>query len=247
MADFKTRIDDLTGFGSTDDFAIEDWLVAGAREIIDVLPMALLDRMSEIQEFTSFQGIEDTKILHVLRKDENNSDVLMPCREINASRSGRAADSNYMEFATSSDPVYYLENKRIYTLPASASSNDSKLVKINEDFTIEATDSTIDNFPKEATNAVVLYASRNALMRLMNNLQSNTLIDDASTGALALMNAEIDDVVNDTTGSLKLAKDQIGAFVTSIGDIDDTGELFHDSSKRFAVVRDALTKAQDMM
>ena len=26
MADFKTRIDDLTGFGSTDDVAIVDWL-----------------------------------------------------------------------------------------------------------------------------------------------------------------------------------------------------------------------------
>ena len=247
MADFKTRIDDLTGFGSTDDVAIADWLVAGAREIIDVLPMALLNRMSEIQEFTSFQGIEDTKILHVLRKDENNSDVLMPCREIHASQSGRASDSNYMEFATSSDPAYYLENKRIYTLPASASSDDSKLVKINEDFTIAATDSTIDNFPKEATNAVVLYASRNALMRLMNNLQSNDLIDNASTGALALMNAEIDDVVNDTTGSLKLAKDQIGAFVTSIEDIDDTTELFDNTNKRFTVVRDALVKAQDII
>jgi len=247
MADFKTRIDDLTGFGSTDDVAIADWLVAGAREIIDVLPMALLDRMSEVQEFTSFQGIEDTKILHVLRKDENNSDVLMPCREIHASQSGRATDSNYMEFATSSDPVYYLENKRVYTLPASASSNDSKLVKINEDFTIEATDDTIDNFPKEATNAVVLYAARNALMRLMNNLQSNDLIDNASTGALALMNAEIDDVVNDTTGSLKLAKDQIGAFVTSIEDIDDTTELFDNTNKRFTVVRDALVKAQDII
>lgn len=247
MADFKTRIDDLTGFGSTDDVAIADWLVAGAREIIDVLPMALLDRMSEIQEFTSFQGIEDTKILHVLRKDENNSDILMPCREIHASQSGRAADSNYMEFATSSDPVYYLENKRIYTLPASASSNDSKLVKINEDFTIAATDSTIDNFPKEATNAVVLYASRNALMRLMNNLQSNTLIDDASTGVLALMNAEIDDVVHDTTGSLAKAKAEIDNFVSSIGDIDDTTELFDSTNKRFTVVRDALVKAQDII
>lgn len=247
MADFKTRIDDLTGFGSTDDVAIADWLIAGAREIIDVLPMSKLDRMSEIQEFTSFQGVEDSKILHVLRKDENNSNVLMPCREIHASQSGRASDSNYMEFATSSDPVYYLENKRLYTLPASASSDDSKLVKINEDFTIVATDSTIDNFPKEATNAVVLYASRNALMRLMNNLQSNTLIDDASTGVLALMNAEIDDVVNDTTGSLKLAKDQIDNFVTSIGDIDDTTELFDNTNKRFTVVRDALVKAQDII
>jgi len=188
MADFKTRIDDLTGFGSTDDVAIADWLVAGAREIIDVLPMALLDRMSEIQEFTSFQGIEDTKILHVLRKDENNSDVLMPCREIHASQSGRASDSNYMEFATSSDPAYYLENKRIYTLPASASSNDSKLVKINEDFTIAATDSTIDNFPKEATNAVVLYASRNAIARLMNAKHSSVSalnVSDLSISAIA--------------------------------------------------------------
>ena len=188
MADFKTRIDDLTGFGSTDDVAIEDWLTAGAREIIDFLPMALLDRMSEIQEFTSFQGIEDTKILHVLRKDENNSDVLMPCREIHASQSGRASDSNYMEFATSSDPAYYLENKRIYTLPASASSNDSKLVKINEDFTIAATDSTIDNFPKEATNAVVLYASRNAIVRLMNAKHSSVSalnVSDLSISATA--------------------------------------------------------------
>jgi hypothetical protein len=247
MADFKTRIDDLTGFGSTDDVAIVDWLTAGAREIIDVLPVSKLDRMSEIQLFTGEQGVEDSKILHVLRKDENNSNVLMPCRKIHASQSGRASDSNYMEFATSSDPVYYLENKRIYTLPASASSNDSKLVKINEDFTILATDTVIDNFPKEATNAVVLYASRNALMRLMNNLQSNNLIDDASTGALALMNAEIDDVVNDTTGSLKLAKDQIDAFVSSIGDIDDTTELFDNTNKRFTVVRDALVKAQDII
>jgi hypothetical protein len=247
MADFKTRVDDLTGFGSTDDVAIVDWLTAGAREIIDVLPMSKLERMSEVEEFTGNTPVEDKKILDVLRKDENNSSILMPCREINASQSGRASDSSYMEFATSSDPVYYLENKRLYTLPASAATDDSKLVKINEDFTILATDTSIQNFPKEATNAVVLYASRNALMRLMNSLQSNTLIDDTSTGALALMNAEIDDVVHDTTGSLKLAKDQIGAFVTSIGDIDDTTELFDSTNKRFTVVRDALVKAQDII
>ena len=247
MADFKTQIDNLTGFGSTDDVALADWLLAGARQVIDVLPMSKLDRMSEIQEFTNFQGVEDSKILHVLRKDENNSNRLMPCRHIHASKSGMAQDSNYMEFATSSDPVYYLENKRVYTLPASASSNDSKLIKINEDFTFTITSDTIDNFPKEATNAVVLYASRNAIMQLMNSLQSNALIDDASTGALALMNAEIDDVLNDTTGSLKLAKDQIGAFVSSIGDIDDTTELFDNTNKRFTVVRDALVKAQDII
>jgi hypothetical protein len=189
MADFKTQIDNLTGFGSTDDVALADWLLSGAREVIDVLPMSKLDRMSEIQEFTNFQGVEDSKILHVLRKDENNSNILMPCREIHASESGRATDSSYMEFATSSDPVYYLENKRIYTLPASASSNDSKLIKINEDFTINIATDTIDNFPKEATNAVVLYASRNAVMRLMNDLQTNNDITTAFTAT----NTELDE------------------------------------------------------
>jgi len=173
MADFKTRIDDLTGFASTDDNALSDWLTSGARQVIDVLPMSRLDRMAETTNFTTFVGVEDSKILHILRKDENNSNILMPCREIHASQSGRAADSNYMEYATSSDPVYYLENKRVYTLPASASTDDSKIVKINEDRTVLYSDSTIDNFPKEATNAVILYASKNALMRLMNAKQSS--------------------------------------------------------------------------
>ena len=223
MADFKTRIDDLTGFGSTDDVAIADWLIAGAREIIDVLPMSKLDRMSEVQEFTSFQGVEDSKILHVLRKDENNSNVLMPCREIHASQSGRASDSNYMEFATSSDPVYYLENKRIYTLPASASSDDSKLVKINEDFTIAATDSTIDNFPKEATNAVVLYASRNALIRLMNNMNtiSALTVSVSAPSAPTLATVSYSAAANADATSTGVATISVG----SVTDIDPTGSV----------------------
>lgn len=211
MADFKTQIDNLTGFGSTDDVALGDWLLAGARQVIDVLPMSKLDRMSEIQEFTNFQGVEDSKILHVLRKDENNSNVLMPCREIHASQSGRAADSNYMEFATSSDPAYYLENKRVHTLPASASSNDSKLIKINEDFTITITSDTIDNFPKEATNAVVLYASRNAIMQLMNAKHTNTDI----TTALTAINTEMDE----TQAISDLINTQVDAAVTEIGEM----------------------------
>jgi hypothetical protein len=223
MADFKTRIDDLTGFGSTDDVAIADWLIAGAREIIDILPMSKLDRMSEIQEFTNFQGVEDSKILHVLRKDENNSNVLMPCREIHASQSGRASDSNYMEFATSSDPVYYLENKRIYTLPASASSDDSKLVKINEDFTIAATDSTIDNFPKEATNAVVLYASRNALIRLMNNMNtiSALTVSVSAPSAPTLATVSYSAAANADATSTGVATISVG----SVTDIDPTGSV----------------------
>lgn len=265
MADFKTQIDNLTGFGSTDDVAIADWLAAGAKEIIDVLPMSKLDRMSEEELFHSGNirtdnpadgvNVEDSKILHVLRAEDITASpvVYQPCREVHANQIGRVIDPNYMEYATATDPAYYVSNKKLFVLPdhptapTNTGDEDCKLVKINEDFTINIALDYIENFPSEATNAVVLYASRNALMRLMNNLQSNDLIDNTSTGALALMNAEIDDVVNDESGSLKLAKEQIGAFVSSIADIDDNTELFDDTNKRFTVVRDALVKAQDII
>ena len=38
MADFKTRIDDLTNFSSTDDIAISDWLNEGYRELVNIFP-----------------------------------------------------------------------------------------------------------------------------------------------------------------------------------------------------------------
>jgi hypothetical protein len=248
MADFKTRIDDLTGFASTDDTALSDWLSAGARSVMNVLPLSNLERVASNENFTNNIDVEGKKILAVVRKDDNHaSKIYTPCRKLPPSMMGRVNDTNYMEAASESDPAYIMQNDVLNTYPGSNASNDSRVVFINSSITVAHGDSAIANFPDEAEEAVVLYGARNALERLMNGLHTNDLIDHASTGALALMNAEIDDVVHDSTGSLAKAKAQIDAFVASIGDIDDTGELFHDSSKRFAVVRDALTKAQDII
>tara|TARA_R100001015_G_C4633360_1_gene198176 strand:- start:1115 stop:2728 length:1614 start_codon:yes stop_codon:yes gene_type:complete len=248
MADFETRIDDLTGFGSdTDRNAIDDWLTSGARTVLNVLPLNKLLRIADKDDFTSSIDVEGKKIISVLRIDAGNNDYRMPCRELPPSMMGKVEDANYMEKATASDPAYIIFNNELNTFPASASANDSRLISINTSITVAYNASSISDFPDEAEEAVVLYASRNALERLMNDLHTNDLIDHASTGALALMNAEIDDVVHDSTGSLAKAKAQIDAFVTSIGDIDDTTELFDNTNKRFTVVRDALVKAQDII
>ena len=206
MADFKTQIDNLTGFGSTDDVAIADWLAAGAKEIIDVLPMSKLDRMSEEELFHSGNikttnpadgvSVEDSKILHVLRAEDITASpvVYQPCREVHADQIGRVIDSNYMEYATATDPAYYVSNKKLFVLPdhptapTNTGDEDCKLVKINEDFTIDIALDYIENFPSEATNAVVLYASRNALVRLMNLKHSSVSalnVSDLSISATA--------------------------------------------------------------
>ena len=210
MASFETQIDALTGFGTGDATKqgyINDWLQAGAREIIDVLPMSKLDRMSEEQEFHSGNikadnpadgvSVEDSKILHVLRAEDITATpvVYQPCREVHADQIGRVIDSNYMEYATSTDPAYYVSNKKLFVLPdhptapTNSGNEDCKLVKINEDRTnLTYDDTSVENFPKEATNAVVLFAARNALVRLMNLKHSSVSalnVSDLSISATA--------------------------------------------------------------
>jgi len=227
MADFKTQVDDLTGFGSTDDVALADWLSNGAREVINVFPMAKLDRMSEEVSFHSGNtkttnpidglNVEDAKILHVLRAVDIDASpvVYQPCRHIHTSQVGRAIDSNFMEYATATDPVYYVSDKLLRVLPDNDATNagtaDCLLQKINEDFTIAVTDTTVENFPKEGNNAVVLFAARNALMRLMNAKHSNSSI----TTAFTALKTELDE----TQAVADLINTQVDSAVTEIGEM----------------------------
>tara|TARA_R110002167_G_scaffold57017_12_gene161685 strand:+ start:613 stop:2232 length:1620 start_codon:yes stop_codon:yes gene_type:complete len=247
MATFKVQVEDITG-SVGDDTALSSWLQDGAKEVINFVPQQRLEQVASTSVFENTIDVEGKKVLGVLRKDANNSSFLTPCVKVAPTKKGVVQDSSNMEYATTGDPVYWFDGDTLQVFPTSASSNDMSLVHISFDFSaVTYDDSSITNFPDEAEPAVVLYATRNALQRLMTDIISNDAIDHASTGALALMNAEIDDVVHDTTGSLKLAKDQITAFVTSIGDIDDTTELWDNTNKRFTVIRDALLQAQNLI
>ena len=171
---FKNRVDALTGFGSTEDNALSDWLTAGARAVLNVLPFNKLERVASNENFTNSLDVEGKKILSVLRKDANNSNRYMSCRKLLPTQMGTVHDSSYMEYATTSDPAYILHNDVLNTFPESVASNDSRAVYINSAITVAHGDgaSGISNFPDEAEHAVVLYASRNALQRLMNNMNA---------------------------------------------------------------------------
>ena len=173
MADFKTRIDDLTGFASTDDTALNDWLSSGARSVMNILPLNKLERVASNENFTNNIDVEGKKILGVVRKDNNHaSKIYMPARKLPPSAMGIVNDTNYMEAASESDPAFIIMNDVLNTYPGSNSANDSRVIFLNSSITVANGDSSISNFPDEAEEAVVLYASRNALNRLMNNMNS---------------------------------------------------------------------------
>ena len=224
MADFKTRIDDLTGFASTDDTALSDWLSAGARSVMNVLPVNKLERVASNENFTNNIDVEGKKILAVVRKDDNHANkIYTPCRKLPPAMMGRVSDTNYMEAASETDPAYIIQNDVLNTYPSSNASNDSRVVFINSSITVAHGDSVISNFPDEAEEAVVLYGARNALNRLMNGMNaiSALTVSVSAPSAPSLATVSYSAATNaDASAS------SVGAVtVATVADVDPTGSV----------------------
>tara|TARA_R100000278_G_C5471124_1_gene164532 strand:- start:111 stop:1355 length:1245 start_codon:yes stop_codon:yes gene_type:complete len=224
MADFKTRIDDLTGFASTDDTALSDWLSAGARSVMNVLPLNKLERVASNENFTNNIDVEGKKILAVVRKDNNHaSKIYTPCRKLPPSMMGRVNDTNYMEAASESDPAYIIQNDVLNTYPGSNASNDSRVVFVNSSITVAHGDSAIANFPDEAEEAVVLYGARNALNRLMNGMNaiSALTVSVSAPSAPSISTVSYSAATNADSSATGVATVSVG----SVTDVDPTGSV----------------------
>ena len=190
MATFKVQVEDITG-SVGDDTALSSWLQDGAKEVINFIPKLRLEEVASTSVFENTVDVEGKKVLGVLRKDEDNSNFLTPCVKVAPTKKGIIQDSSNMEYATTSNPAYWVDGDTLQVFPTSASTNDMSLVHISFDFSaVTYDDSSITNFPDEAEPAVVLYATRNALQRLMTDIISNSNI----TTALTAVKAELDEL-----------------------------------------------------
>tara|TARA_R110002012_G_scaffold236342_1_gene410046 strand:- start:1205 stop:2242 length:1038 start_codon:yes stop_codon:yes gene_type:complete len=236
---FKNRVDALTGFAGLEDDALSDWLTAGARSILNILPISKLERIASTSVFTNTIDIQGKRIVAVTRKDAGNASRHMPCRKIPVSMKDRASDPLYMEYAQASDPVYCIQTDNLETKPDSVASNDSAVTFINTGITVAHGDgaSGIDNFPDEAEDAVVLYAARNALQRLMNDIHTDDIIDHAVTGILVDIKAEVDDA-HDIMDKFEVA-DQESVF----GD----EETYLTANSQLTLVKDAMDQAKNVI
>ena len=155
MATFQVQIEDMIGVvettagsGSSDTTALSSFLTDGAKEVINMMPSSMLITCATEQTFTpKAVGSEDetlntTKIFNVRR---NDGTIDQPCRLIMSSMKGRASDPLEMDFASETDPVYYLENNKINILP-SASTAVGKYSEVQFP-SVAHGDSPISTFP----------------------------------------------------------------------------------------------------
>ena len=169
---FMTQIQSLTNLtsDSTTQAYVNTWLNDGCVEIINNLPPNKLSHVASQSTFTgAATGSEaetlgtTSKILEVFRT-HGSSGVGIKCRKIDSSLKYQADDEDNILYATENDPVYYIENSKINTLPKSGSSAFS-VVTYPSGLTYD--DSAIATFPQEYDYVVVLYAAVKAIEYLL--------------------------------------------------------------------------------
>ena len=214
MATFKVQIEDMVG-SVGDDTALTSWLTDGAKEIINIMPEPELSLVSAQQTFTSAavgseaETLNTGKISHVFR---NDGDIDQPCRPIQALFKGRASDPYDMQYASVTDPVFYIENNKLNALPDGGSCKYSEV----QYPAVANTDSAISVFPDEYEYLVVLYAAVKGLQRRMNDKLGDS---DIST-ALTAVNTELDElqsIADNVHTEIALINTQSDSAVTEIG------------------------------
>ena len=229
MATFSAQIVDLVGAFS-DETALDSFITEGANEVINAMPRSVMERVAdEVSVSDGSTSSETHKILYVLLDDQ-------PCRRVPAYKRGRVQDSSDMEFATASDPAYYIQDGKINVFPNSGTIKMVGVPVYNQGSPLNADGiSTITNFPDEYEYLVTLYAAIKALQQLMNNKHGNTDI----TGALTALEASVVNAEDEIEDAGKM----VANIVLGVAEVTESAGDTDSSSSEFKTAADAITTA----
>jgi len=191
MANFDAQVIELVGTAySTDQAALDQFITEGANEVINAMPRSIMERVAEETTFTNTVSSEGHKVLAVLK---NDGTIDQPCRKVPAFKRGRIQDSSDMEFASSSDPAYYIQDSLITLFPTGSGGKLVSMPTYSQSSPLDASAiSTITNFPNEYEYLVVLYAAIKSLQQVLSSIvladasisYSNASVGDSVTAAV---------------------------------------------------------------
>jgi hypothetical protein len=166
---FKTQIEDLIG-NVGDDTLISQSLQDIGGEIISALPNRKLLSVAKTSAISSSGlTIADKKVLAVDKGD-------ITAKPIPASQKAKYNDTTSIFAASDTDPVYYIEDEKVYVNGAAGSGETSgtlhfvPLLPTSDGSTLTVHgDSAVANFPLEAQQLLVLGSAVRCLQRLLAN------------------------------------------------------------------------------
>ena len=186
MATFEAQVEGLTSLSIDSSSAptqteLTQFLTDGAKELINIFPPNLANLCSSSVSFTSGTAstLNTGNVLRVFRSD---GDIKQPCRAIPADYKGRYSDPDDMNYATITDPVYYVENNSLDVLPDGGTCTYSEV----QYPAVAYGDSAVAVFPDEAEHLVAIYASIKSIQNAMGN-KTTSLPSDIPAPSLVTM------------------------------------------------------------
>ena len=182
MATFEAQVEGLTSLSIDSSSAptqteLTQFLTDGASEVINAMPRRLKLLCATEDTFNSLavgsepEALKSGQVLSVIRID--GAGTYQPCREIPSSLRGRASDSDDMNAATTTDPVYYIYNGKLNALPTGGSCKYLEVNKPTVAFGDDSMDDSLTAFPLEYEYLIPLYASMKSLQNAMGNKTSD--------------------------------------------------------------------------
>jgi hypothetical protein len=177
VTNFEDRIKDLAGVPITADTnALEQFVVDGCYDVIDKLKQT---GDFEVHNFVTASLAEedgsglDTDEIRNIEYVERNG---FPCRKVPETQRQYLDNANSIYKATADDPVYYIFNGTAHVKPEPSGSEPAYFYYIRP-FTItsfNSSTSSINGFPDEYYEHIILYAAHMALGRQLLNLIQDT-------------------------------------------------------------------------
>ena len=189
---YADQIHSLTGFDADstsdsetgEDFNLlaNQWLVDGAREVINILPRKLKIKCVKMTALTSSTPMDldaAGEIFHVTRENAD-SGYHIGCREINPIYGGSTEDSTSLYSASATDPAYWIESDtggdpKLFVKPDPTANQPARVHSVSyppnstswDGSNLPGEATSISNFPDEAEHLVVLRAAITAAQYLL--------------------------------------------------------------------------------
>ena len=162
MSTYGDRIIDKIGAVS-DTAALSDWLTAGAKFIVNILPPERIEKFTtDLTDAGSGISVTTSRVLRAHKSSYG-------ARRISADLAAQAVNSSSIHYASTTDPVLYIINGLAFVKPSGGT------VVAMAYPTVAYGDSTITAFPIDLDEGVVLYACIHGRLRQMSDLTITTL------------------------------------------------------------------------
>jgi phage host-nuclease inhibitor protein Gam len=208
MATFQTQVEDIIG-SVGDTAALTDWLTAGAKYITDLLPEEkFANYTTNISDGGFGVSVAGYRLLRAHKQGYK-------ARPVDPGLKAQVADSDSIHYATTTDPVFYIENGTLYIKPSGGTGIG--MIYPSVPYNAEL----IAGFPSELIHSVVLYACIRGKQRQISDKSSIVSAGTAPT-ALSAPSFTYSDVTAEQVSITKVI--DLATQFTALGTHLDTDE-----------------------